>query len=125
MNFYSSTWIQNYGSPFSGIPSAFQGFGNNGIIDLQNIDIGLPFGFNDDPFQCNISGGSRQGKITKISKNEIFVASEGSTYILKVGNCSSLETSTGYEIPRVGDTIYWKGSPSGNNSYNVHSGLCQ
>lgn len=124
VNFYSSAWVKKYGSPFEDVPYGFQGFGNNDIINLPNIDINLVPINNLPSFSCSVTGGSRQGKINKISKNEIFVASEGINYILKVGDCSLLETSTGNDIPEIGNTIYWKGSETGQNSYNVHSGLC-
>ena len=96
VNLYSEAWKQTYGAPASF----------------------------DGAHGCQISGGARRSRITKITKNSIYVSEEGRTYEVRVGDCSILESATGRRLPQVGDEFVWQGKKLQDNTFGLAKGIC-
>ena len=77
-------------------------------------------------YHCHKSKESYTGKITRISKDMIYVSVKNVEYTLQVHSCSILQSVTAFSYPRIGDRIYFKGHPkvAGGRFYDLEIGLC-
>ena len=77
-------------------------------------------------FSCLNGGNASQsgwGTISSVTNDGIIVNdANGKGVKLTVGTCSRVEATS--ELPRAGQTLAWRGSPSGNGGYNLHSATC-
>jgi len=77
-------------------------------------------------FSCLNGGNFSQlgwGKISSVT-NDGFIVNDanGKGVKLTVGTCSKIEATS--ELPRVGQTLAWRGSASGNSGYYLQSATC-
>lgn len=53
----------------------------------------------------------------------IYVEHDNVEHTLELGDCTSIDVSTGRKVPMVDDYIVWKGSRN-QRYHRVHSALC-
>lgn len=113
INIFSPSYVNLYGSSFA--------------TELQSINsTNAPsnYQFTSD-FSCSASQSlvSQSGVVKAIDTNLFTVAlSNGTIVYLTLGACSNIMILNSL-VPKVGNTIYWKGNQFGN-SYQVISALC-
>ena len=104
VNIYSSDYTSQYGSTYS--------YGS----DLYR-----------DDFECSSLSAktSYYGKVSRITKNTIYVQESSGESSLYIASCTNFQTSTGYRYPRVGDRIAWRGYKRNvGRAYSVLEAMC-
>lgn len=95
----------------------------NAFSEVWKQTYGAPNDFNGS-HGCQVSGGARRSRITRITKNSIYVAEEGRNYEIRIGDCSLLESATGRRLPQVGDEFVWHGKQIKGDVYGLAKGIC-
>jgi predicted nucleic acid-binding Zn-ribbon protein len=116
---FSPVWTAKFG-----YPSVARGRGS-GSGSGSGSGAGWTAGSGD--FSClgGLSGGSSSGSgvITGISNDGFEVKdASGKSASLRVGSCSRIESTS--SLPKVGQSMVWRGVPSSNGGYNIYSGTC-
>jgi predicted nucleic acid-binding Zn-ribbon protein len=111
--------------PFSPVWTAK--FGYPSVARGRGSGSGAGWTAGSGDFSClgSLGGGSSSGSgvITGISNDGFEVKdASGKSASLRVGSCSRLESTS--SLPKVGQSMVWRGAPSSNGGYNIYSGTC-
>jgi predicted nuclease with TOPRIM domain len=113
-NIFSEQWAQSYGKPYeTDVQLAY----NNGLI----TDYSFSSDFQCSNYQSLING---SGKINNISGNLVLVADkDGKIYELQLGACSRIN-GVNQQMPKVGNSIEWRGVKNYDTKYFIHTATC-
>lgn len=113
-NIFSDQWAQTYGKPYeTDVQLAY----TNGLI----TDYSFSSDFQCSNYQSLING---SGKINNISGNLVLVADrDGKIFELQLGACSRIN-GVNQQMPKVGNSIEWRGVKNYDTKYFIHTATC-